>query len=163
MREMIYQSEFKKEILASGYCFGLLYYILSLGTHPTAYVKIPADHKYYKKGYEEIDIAVHGGITYINNELYISEKEKLEGWFIGWDYAHCDDYMGFYEKLSDTSSLKHDNKKWTTKEILRDVRNVCYQLRKRGGECKNIGALKIIRTTKRKQVEKASMVLLRHK
>lgn len=41
MKEMKYSKERKIEILATGYCFGLLYYILNLGTHPTAYIKLP--------------------------------------------------------------------------------------------------------------------------
>lgn len=40
-KEMIYQADRKIEILETGTCFGLLYYILNLGTHPTAYVRIP--------------------------------------------------------------------------------------------------------------------------
>ena len=47
MKEMIYLSKFKREVLDTGYCLGLLYYIISLGIHPVAYVKIPKDSKYY--------------------------------------------------------------------------------------------------------------------
>ena len=32
-KEMIYQADRKIEILETGTCFGLLYYILNLGTH----------------------------------------------------------------------------------------------------------------------------------
>lgn len=41
MKEMKYQSQFKSEVLDTGFCFGLLYYIMNLGTHPTAYIRIP--------------------------------------------------------------------------------------------------------------------------
>lgn len=41
MKEMKYQFERKIEVLDTGFCFGLLYYILNLGTHPTAYIKMP--------------------------------------------------------------------------------------------------------------------------
>lgn len=41
MKEMIYQNEIKREVLDTGFCYGYLYYILSLGVHPTAYIKIP--------------------------------------------------------------------------------------------------------------------------
>lgn len=53
-KEMKYQFDRKIEVLDTGYCLGLLYYILNLGTHPTAYIKIPESHKYYKKDYKEI-------------------------------------------------------------------------------------------------------------
>lgn len=129
MRELIYSAERKNEILDSGFCFGLLYYILNLGTHPTAYIKIPKDHKLYGKSYEEIyqevDIEVNGGITYAEEGIY-ANNQKVEGWFIGWDYAHCGDYMGYYEKIP--KSLHMGGKKWTTKEIYEEVRAACYQI-----------------------------------
>ena len=48
-KEMIYQTDRKEEaeVLATGFCFGLLYYILNLGTHPTVYIRIPKNNKYY--------------------------------------------------------------------------------------------------------------------
>lgn len=133
MKEMIYSAERKNEILDTGFCFGLLYYILNLGTHPTAYIKIPKDNKLYGKSYEdiykEIDIDVHGGITYAEEGIYADNKE-VQGWFIGWDYAHCYDYMGYEEKLP--KFLQSGGKRWTTKEIYEEVRKACYQIQ--GGE-----------------------------
>ena len=41
MKEMEYSIERKTEVLDTGYCLGLLYYIMNLGTHPTAYIRIP--------------------------------------------------------------------------------------------------------------------------
>ena len=129
MKEMIYQAESKTEILDTGYCLGLLYYIMNLGMHPTAYVRIPENHRYYKKDAEEIDIDVHGGITYSCDYLYIENNQKMEGWFIGWDYAHLGDYAGYEEKLP--KELQTGGKKWRTEEIFKDVKAVCYQLQKR--------------------------------
>lgn len=48
--------------------------------------------------YNKVDIEVHGGITYAEEGIYADNKE-VQGWFIGWDYAHCYDYMGYEEKL----------------------------------------------------------------
>ena len=48
-KEMIYYKKQRCELLASGICFGYKYYVLNLGTHPTAYVEIPKDNKNYKK------------------------------------------------------------------------------------------------------------------
>lgn len=126
MKEMIYSKDSKREILDTGTCFGLFYWILNLGMHPTAYIKIPKDHKYYQKDYEGIDIDVHGGITYSNHELHIGENEKIEGWFIGWDYAHFGDYAGYEEMLP--KELRTNGKKWTTEEIKKEVFDVCRQL-----------------------------------
>jgi len=90
MREMIYSTDSKREILSTGYCFGLLYFILNLGLHPTAYIKLPNNSKI-----DENDIDVHGGVTYSDDHLWINDNEKLDGKFIGWDYAHYGDYGGY--------------------------------------------------------------------
>lgn len=126
MKEMIYQAKRKIEVLDAGTCFGLFYWILNLGTHPTAYIKIPRNHKYYQKDYGDIDIDVHGGLTYARDYLYINETQKLEGWFIGWDYAHCWDYGGYEEKCPE--DLRTGGKKWTTQEIREEVYKACEQL-----------------------------------
>lgn len=126
MKEMKYSVDYKREILATGFCFGLLYYIISLGTHPVAYIKIPEDSKYFGKGICDIDIEVYGGITYAEDQLYISDSQKLEGWFIGWDYAHYGDYSGIEEKLP--IHLRSGGKRWTTKEIFKEVKEACYQI-----------------------------------
>ena len=70
---------------------------------------------------------MHGGITYSEDGLYIKDGQIIDGWFIGWDYAHCGDYMGYYEKIP--GSLRLGEKKWTTEEIRENVQEVCYQLR----------------------------------
>lgn len=129
MKEMKYSKERKIEVLATGYCFGLLYYILNLGTHPTAYIKMP--------GSINIDndkLDVHGGITYSENHLWISENQKIDGEFIGWDYGHYGDYAGYEEILP--KEIRTGGKKWTTTEIYKEVREVCYQIKK-GGKIMN--------------------------
>ena len=126
MKEMQYQLEGKREVLDTGYCFGLLYFILNLGSHPTAYIKIPENSKYYCKNMGEIDLDVHGGVTYTDNHLYISESQKIEGWFIGWDYAHYGDYAGYEEIFP--QDLRTAGKKWTTQEIYEEVKDACYQI-----------------------------------
>ena len=126
MKEMIYQANRKIEVLDTGTCLGFFYWILNLGTHPTAYVKIPKNHKYNNKFYDEIDIEVHGGITYSSDHLNISENQKIEGWFIGWDYAHCEDYLGY--EMMIPKRYRTEGKKWTTEEIHQEVYEVCRQL-----------------------------------
>ena len=126
---MKYSKERKIEVLATGYCFGLLYYILNLGTHPTAYIKIPGSINIDK---DKLD--VHGGITYSKNHLWISENQKIDGEFIGWDYGHYGDYAGYEEILP--KEIRTGGKKWTTTEIYKEVREVCYQIKK-GGKIMN--------------------------
>lgn len=128
IKEMQYQANRKLEVLATGYYFGLLYYILNLGTHPTAYIKIPESSKLFKdkKDMHEINIDVHGGITYAREYLYISNNQKIDGYFIGWDYAHYGDYGGYEEMLP--LEFRTGGKKWSTQEILKEVKEACYQI-----------------------------------
>ena len=118
---MKYSKERKIEVLATGYCFGLLYYILNLGTHPTAYIKLPNN-----SSIDENEIDVHGGITYSEDHLWINDNEKLDGKFIGWDYAHFGDYIDCGDAA--LNNMFPNNKKWTTEEIVEECKNVIDQI-----------------------------------
>lgn len=126
MKQMEYQAKRKIELLDSGKCINYNYYILNLGTHPTAYIEIPKNHKYYLKHYDEIDIDVHGGLTYSDNYLIVEGEKITNCWFIGWDYAHFGDFIGY--ELNYPTEFRTNEKKWTTKEIQNDVYEVCKQL-----------------------------------
>lgn len=130
MKKMIYKYSTKPkiEILDTGFCKGYLYYILNLGTHPTAYIRIPKGHKYYQKDIYEISLNVHGGITYSNKELCVCypDKEVLNGWFIGWDYGHYGDYSAIEELYP--MGCRTGGKKWTTEEIREEVIEACKEL-----------------------------------
>lgn len=126
MKEMIYTSRTKERtILAKGKYKGYNYWITSLGSHPCAYVELQKTHPYYGKRECEaygLPIDVHGGITYGEFGLGITIDD--EKFLLGWDYAHCNDYI--------VSSIQLDSmidaKRWTTKEILVDVKCVIKQL-----------------------------------
>lgn len=130
-KQMVYQMERKIEILCEGTYKGYQFYILNLGTHPTAYIEIPRKSKLFGKSYEEIyrmgiDLDVHGGLTYSNDNLQTIQENS---WFIGWDYAHYNDYAGYEERLP--KELRTDGRKWTTEEILEDVANAIEQIHKK--------------------------------
>lgn len=127
MKEMIYDKHLERLLLDSGSHFGYNYFILNLGTHPTAYVEIPVTSKLYNKHYDDINIDVHGGLTYSADHLDIGD-DVLKGWFIGWDYAHYNDYLGFEDFY--LKEFKRNSKKWTTEEIQKEVYSVCKQLRR---------------------------------
>lgn len=59
--------------------------------HRCGYVGIPEGHKYYRKHYDEIDVMVHGGLTYseFHSKYPIETDEKL--WWIGFDCGHAGD------------------------------------------------------------------------
>lgn len=111
MKPMIYSTNKVRETLYKGTHDGYDFEIISFGYHPCAYVTLPKDHKYTDEDYDEIDIDVHGGLTYkILNT-------------IGWDYGHCYDYSPLYEQCTD--------KKWTTEEIFEEVKDVIRQLKEK--------------------------------
>lgn len=125
---MEYGKERRTELLYKGRYKNYNYYVLNLGTHPTAYIEIPKENKLYRKSYDEIykigcDIDVHGDLTYSDNELM---GVKSENWFIGWDYAHCGDYCGYEESMPE--SIRTYGKKWTTEEIIEECKNAIDQI-----------------------------------
>lgn len=108
--------EYKRELLGEGTFRGYKYYIMSLGTHPVAYVEVPNTHSTYNKGYAYYDyddfISVHGGITYSASYLQLPNEQLENSWFIGWDYNHYNDYNPYLGLIGE---------KWTTEEIYEDV------------------------------------------
>jgi len=128
IKEMEYGKERKTELLCKDKYKNYNYYVLNLGTHPTAYIEIPKEDKLYGKSYDEIyrigcDIDVNGGLTYSDNELMGISSDN---WFIGWDYAHCGDYCGYEETMPE--SIRTYGKKWTTKEIIEECKNAIDQI-----------------------------------
>lgn len=126
MKEMIYkkQSSMKdgREVLDSGISFGFNFYIISFGSHPCCYVEIPDNHPLYLEKYDDIEIDCHGGLTFSSSKLTGIDETGLK-WFIGWDFAHCDDYY--------CSPVGSDLKghKWTLDELICEVDKVCKQLK----------------------------------
>ncbi len=118
MKEMVYNSNStEREILDEGYIHGYHYCIVSLGSHPCAYVEIPKDIRAMGLDYEKIKVSCHGGLTY--SEKGIGSLFPNAFW-IGWDYAHFGDRI-------ELPSYRAKGKAWTTREILADVENVVYQ------------------------------------
>lgn len=79
---MEYNGKIDRKVLSKGVCKGFNYFILNLGTHPTAYVEIPKDHKDYLNWDLEKVIDVHGGITYQAEHLILDNKEITDSFFI---------------------------------------------------------------------------------
>lgn len=128
MKEMVYKNYMENgqeviKILDEGIYKDFHYAIVSYGTHPCAYIEIPEGHELYDVSDEDelVDIDCHYGITYVSKTGLIkpSNKNHRDGHWIGWDYAHYMDYI---------FGICHCGKKWTTKEIFEDVKNVIEQL-----------------------------------
>lgn len=139
MKEMIYKENrddsFGYEILDEGNYGGYDYVICSLDRqYPVAYVRIPEDNPLFGcKDTESIDdylmgfadeIPCNGGITFSDEYPYclcningsLKDATKLRpGWYIGWDYSHCNDFHPF---------IWEEGRKWTTEDVLEEVYNV---------------------------------------
>ena len=117
------------EILYQGVYKNIFFDVVNLGTHPCCYVFLPKEHKLYNMNYwdiEEIsDIAIaHGGLTYSRNYL-LADPDKKDYWVVGWDYAHYDDYVGYYDEALVNAEL---TKKWTTEEMIEDCKKAIDRL-----------------------------------
>ena len=87
---------------------GYEYYVVSYGTHPCCYIALNKSNRYYNKGYDDIPLDVHGGLTYSDFNNFLSDKQD---WIIGWDYAHVGDRYGSHYRNGHT---------WKTTELIRE-------------------------------------------
>lgn len=123
-KPMFYQANRKEppDILASGKYKGFDYYILDLGTHPCAYIDV-SHTKLNGVDYDDIDLQCHCGLTYSNARLKGVDKV---GWYIGWDYAHYCDFVGYTLMYPTWQS---NGKMWTTEEIVAECQQVITRLK----------------------------------
>lgn len=126
MKEMIYGYDRKKEILYKGEYHGRKFAIVSMGIHPNAYVELKEKEVQKSKSYDDYDLDVHGGFTYLGNAHW-DEEDKLT--YIGWDYAHYGDFSGVYLQDKDYY-WRNSGKEWTTQEIFEEVKSVIEQFEK---------------------------------
>lgn len=89
MKKMIYKPEREEELLDRGTYKDHEYFVISMGTHPCAYVKLNGENPKIAE-----NVPCHGGVTYNRKYLMIPNEGKLDGNFIGWDYAHLNDRWG---------------------------------------------------------------------
>lgn len=89
MNRMIYKPKREEELLDHGIYKDHEYFVISMGTHPCAYVKLNGENPKIAE-----NVPCHGGVTYNRNYLMIPNEGKLDGNFIGWDYAHLNDRWG---------------------------------------------------------------------
>lgn len=125
LKPMTYKHECNREILAHDVIDGFEFYITSLGSHPCAYIHIPETHSL--SGFEYINeieelVSCHGGVTWFENHLPNSQKH-IKGKWLGWDYGHCCDYI-FY-----CDGFANKGKKWTTEEVLEEIKDVIAQIK----------------------------------
>lgn len=56
------------------------------------YIGVPKGHPWFGKDYSEIDVRVHGGLTYSEKQLPLhNPQEDSEWWWLGFDTRHWGD------------------------------------------------------------------------
>lgn len=122
--EIEYYSEIKKILVEKNKYKNFEYFIMNLGRYPTAYVKLNKDQFNRIK---TKDIKVHGGITFETiTGILINKFEKVDGCFIGWDYAHFGDFDGLSIKYP--YLYTKGDKKYTKNEIEEECKDVINQI-----------------------------------
>lgn len=112
-------------------------YKCTVWRHPTygalnGYVAIPKGHKMWGQPYESIDVEVHGGLTY-------AEEDKVTGeWVLGFDCNHADDFapklaltlMKYVDKSTEDLEFRMKATKYRTFEwVKNEVCSLARQLK----------------------------------
>lgn len=115
----LYYTENTRKIFKSDAHKGYRYFVVSIGTHPTAYIELSSEE--IKKPWEEI-IHTHGGITYWEKYCYFYNNQLIGKPLIGWDYGHAQDMMML------RSGEIIDGYIWSVEEIEKDCHSVIEQV-----------------------------------
>ena len=75
MKEMKYQKDRIIDVLHSGEYKGRKFAILNLSRNPTNYVELKAKEKKKSSSYNDYDLSVHGGFTFLG-EAYWNKEDK---------------------------------------------------------------------------------------
>lgn len=110
MKPMIYERNKPMEVLYEGNYKGYDVCIISLGTHPTAYIENKLGIT-YQTANAIFKYLPHGCFTY-EGEAYW-QKKPITKRFLGWDYAHYCDYFPV--------NVNKTGRKWSTEEIYEEI------------------------------------------
>ena len=76
------------------------------------YVGVPPSHPMYQKDYDDIDVVVHGGLTFSHMGGF-DDRWREGFWWVGFDCAHFGDYVpGIDEALGTSRSRQETYRNW---------------------------------------------------
>lgn len=120
----IYTGSGDTKVVRSGTYRNYDWKILSIrGSHPCCYIRIPEGHPFFDMPYDDIesycygigvDLNAHGGLTY-------ADDLDDDSYWIGWDYAHADDYLCVSDFHPFNPAFEH---KWTIDELTNEIYKV---------------------------------------
>lgn len=131
--DMEYTPYRHRSTLAKGFRGPYEFAVISFGTHPCCYIRIPYTHPLFGKSGSDVQI-FENEITYVDEYLkdvddYLKDIDSDgKSWWIGWDHAHCTDYIGFVLPLGinfpffdiGDNDKEEKPKKWTTDEMIKE-------------------------------------------
>lgn len=127
-KELVYKkTNNQPEIIAENMYRGVKYVCVNQGFYPSAFVL--CDQEFldrYVDYYEIQGIHVHGGVTYAGPINQVRGLEDYEGVCFGWEYGHIGDWQGY---MSDAMNESEGNKRYTTRMIINDCKDVIDQYR----------------------------------
>lgn len=99
--------------------------------HRCGYVRVPPNHSQYGLHYDEVNVEVHGGLTFGKNEP-CSHEDGVGFWF-GFDCAHCEDSSyepGFIPEVLSNLYRKYPEygHYWTLDEVIVETERLAEQL-----------------------------------
>lgn len=104
------------------------------------YVRVPPNHPMFGKYYDDVDVSVHGGLTFAKIEP-CTEHEDGQGYWFGFDCGHSEDALidpnvNLDEVSSQTRKLIEihnqftfrDKHFWTEAEVIAETEKLAEQL-----------------------------------
>lgn len=122
----------KSKVLYHGTIDGFECAIVNIGGGwPCAYINVPKSvlDKYEKPQLDcnMWDADCHGGFTYASPEAPCG-LSKENGFWLGWDYAHCNDYTCVIVDDRVIFPPRPYEKLWTTAEVLENIVDTIHSL-----------------------------------
>ena len=108
--------------------FGLSCAVVMGWMHRCGYVRVPPSHPAFGKTYDELDVSVHGGLTFSEIEP-CTEHEDGQGYWVGFDCGHAGDAITNPEKQNfDFLESMMRGHRWTQKEVEAECERLAEQL-----------------------------------
>ena len=93
--------------------------------HLCGYVALSFNHPYYGKDYNDIDVSVHGGLTFAGTRDGDSRGKGF--WWVGFDCAHFGDYSpGIGELLH--REFREDEHYRNLEYVTNELKSLAFQL-----------------------------------